>query len=133
MTTAKMTAIQQLAKMAEIARRGGGSVEADYRNGAQEGTLTQIMWGRVPSRATTIREITCLDNGNERCYDKTYELDVTTLTIVTPDGQRCSLREGFFWSSHIDYSKAMPLEPGTRLGHYDVTALLGEGGMGQVW
>ncbi len=22
---------------------------------------------------------------------------------------------------------------GTRLGHYDVTALLGEGGMGQVW
>ncbi len=27
----------------------------------------------------------------------------------------------------------MPLEPGTRLGHYDVTALIGEGGMGQVW
>ena len=26
----------------------------------------------------------------------------------------------------------MPLNPGTRLG-YDVTALLGEGGMGQVW
>ena len=27
----------------------------------------------------------------------------------------------------------MPLSPGTRLGHYDVTALLGESGMGQVW
>ncbi len=27
----------------------------------------------------------------------------------------------------------MSLTSGTRLGHYDVTALLGEGGMGQVW
>ena len=27
----------------------------------------------------------------------------------------------------------MSLRAGTRLGHYDVTALLGEGGMGQVW
>ena len=27
----------------------------------------------------------------------------------------------------------MSPSPGTRLGHYDVTALIGEGGMGQVW
>ena len=27
----------------------------------------------------------------------------------------------------------MSLTPDTRLGHYDVTALTGEGGMGQVW
>ncbi len=27
----------------------------------------------------------------------------------------------------------MPLEVGSRLGHYDVTALIGEGGMGQVY
>ena len=27
----------------------------------------------------------------------------------------------------------MPLSAGIRLGHHDGTALLGEGGMGQVW
>ena len=27
----------------------------------------------------------------------------------------------------------MGLAPGTKIGHYDVTALIGEGGMGQVW
>ena len=27
----------------------------------------------------------------------------------------------------------MSLSPGTRLGHYDVTSLIGQGGMGQVW
>ena len=27
----------------------------------------------------------------------------------------------------------MPLSSGSRLGHYDVTALIGEGGMGQVY
>ena len=27
----------------------------------------------------------------------------------------------------------MPLTVGSRLGHYDVTALIGEGGMGQAY
>ena len=27
----------------------------------------------------------------------------------------------------------MPLSVGSRLGHYDVTALIGEGGIGQVY
>lgn len=27
----------------------------------------------------------------------------------------------------------MALEAGSQLGHYSVTALIGEGGMGQVW
>ena len=29
--------------------------------------------------------------------------------------------------------QAMALAPGTSLGHYNVSALIGEGGMGQVW
>ena len=34
---------------------------------------------------------------------------------------------------NADFQRLMPLQPGTTLGHYDVTALIGEGGMGQVW
>ena len=32
-----------------------------------------------------------------------------------------------------DQNELMPLQAGIRLGHYDVTALIGEGGMGQVY
>ncbi len=38
------------------------------------------------------------------------------------------------WALNRDEAlTAMPLNVGSRLGHYDVTALIGEGGMGQVW
>ena len=30
-------------------------------------------------------------------------------------------------------SQPMALDVGSRIAHYDVTALIGEGGMGQVW
>ena len=33
----------------------------------------------------------------------------------------------------LSVQPTMPMSPGTSLGHYDVTALLCEGGMGQVW
>ena len=44
-----------------------------------------------------------------------------------------------FWPSWLSCrgiglpSTAMSLNVGDRLGHYDVTALIGEGGMGQVY
>ncbi len=38
---------------------------------------------------------------------------------------------GWFVPSQIQ--KAMPLSVGSRIAHYDVTALIGEGGMGQVY
>ncbi len=38
------------------------------------------------------------------------------------------------WHYNFDDStRHMALAAGTSIGHYDVTALLGEGGMGQVW
>ena len=33
----------------------------------------------------------------------------------------------------VQPEQRMALTAGTSIGHYDVTALLGEGGMGQVW
>ena len=34
---------------------------------------------------------------------------------------------------HVLPQQLMALSPGATIGHYDVTSLLGEGGMGQVW
>ncbi len=36
-------------------------------------------------------------------------------------------------AASIDPRQPMAFEVGSRLGHYDVTALIGEGGMGQVY
>ena len=41
-------------------------------------------------------------------------------------------RVGVAWLGNRP-QQLMALSPGTTIGHYDVTALLGEGGMGQVW
>ncbi len=41
-------------------------------------------------------------------------------------------RVGVEWPG-IRLQQIMALSAGTRLGHYDVTALLGEGGMGNMW
>ena len=84
----KMTPIQQLAKLADGPRRNGGSLEVNYRKGGREGTLTQIEWGRLPSGQPTKREITCLDNGEAKRYDKSYELEPTTVVFIDPEGLR---------------------------------------------
>ena len=41
-------------------------------------------------------------------------------------------RVGVEWLGNRS-QQLMALSPGTKIGHYDVTALIGEGGMGQVW
>ena len=38
-----------------------------------------------------------------------------------------------FGENDLFAQQIMSLTPGARLGHYNVTALLGEGGMGQVY
>ena len=44
---------------------------------------------------------------------------------------------GTFWNNYAHFSsvaaQSMPLNVGSRIAHYDVTALIGEGGMGQVY
>ena len=55
----------------------------------------------------------------------------TCLGTSAPDGGPVD-RLGVEWRGTRP-QQIMPLSPGTTIGHYDVTALLGEGGMGQVW
>ena len=52
---------------------------------------------------------------------------IITRIPAPQEGPYAGLRPGIRWN------RLMALNVGDRLGHHDVTALLGEGGMGQGW
>ena len=78
----KMTEIQKVAKWADTCRQTGGSFEVHHRKGSSQRVMTNIQWGRNSETGRRTKFVVeCLDGGEQRCYDKHYDLEVTEESV----------------------------------------------------
>ena len=89
---AQMTVIQKVAKWADICRRTGGRFEVHHQKGTRQRVMTNIHWARKSETGRRTRFVVeCLDDGEKCCYTKDYDMKVTKVIVVAPNGQRDSL------------------------------------------